>query len=163
MNRITSLVHQHLAFVHAFAALFRHHHGGVGRPLNLAQDFTHLHSRIPGSGRPGYALPAPRPRKPLPSSPARAASTDAFNASIFDWSARLLTVAIISPICCVCSESTRMLSAISLHAAANDLHASDGLRNRIRADFGNINRDLRRPRPRSGHVLPFRSRWRAPR
>src|SRR5439155_698135 len=50
--------------------------------------------------------------KPLPCSPARLASMAALSASRFDWSARSLTLAMISPICWVCSDSARMFSAI---------------------------------------------------
>ncbi len=50
--------------------------------------------------------------KPLPSSPARAASMLAFSASSFDCSAISFTVAMISPICCVRSDSARMFWAM---------------------------------------------------
>ena len=50
--------------------------------------------------------------KPFPCSPARAASTEAFSASMLDCAAISFTVAMISPICWVCSERARMFSAM---------------------------------------------------
>src|SRR5258708_4502505 len=50
--------------------------------------------------------------KPLPCSPAFAASIEAFTASRFDCSARSLTVSMISPIACPCSLNRTMLSAM---------------------------------------------------
>ena len=50
--------------------------------------------------------------KPLPCSPARAASTAALRANMFVCSAISSTTLIVLPICCVCSESSNINSAI---------------------------------------------------
>ena len=50
--------------------------------------------------------------KPLPCSPALAASTAALSASMFVCSAISSTTLIVLPICCECSESSRISSAI---------------------------------------------------
>ena len=50
--------------------------------------------------------------KPLPCSPARAASTEAFSASMLDWAAMSETVVMISPICWVWAERASMFSAM---------------------------------------------------